>query len=98
MNRRERRSRFDQKAVSGRQQPENDYDDIYHARPDDDEPSYFVYDEEEYGIDRDEQERIEEPEMFDDASLIPTAPYYDLPAGMMMPLIDMEDVLVRFYT
>ncbi|VDN43457.1 unnamed protein product [Gongylonema pulchrum] len=33
--------------------------------------------------------------MFDDASLIPTAPYYDLPAGMMMPLIDMEDVLYK---
>lgn len=27
-------------------------------------------------------------------SLIPTVPYFDLPAGMMMPLIDMDDILV----
>ncbi|VDO56687.1 unnamed protein product, partial [Brugia timori] len=34
--------------------------------------------------------------VFDDAALIPSVPYYELPAGMMMPLIEMEDVLVTF--
>lgn len=35
-------------------------------------------------------------QMFDDTALIPSVPYYELPAGMMMPLIEMEDVLVTY--
>lgn len=31
------------------------------------------------------------PPVFDEKSLIPSLPYYDLPAGLMVPLIKMED-------
>ena len=31
------------------------------------------------------------PPVFDEKSLIPSLPYYDLPAGLMIPLVKMED-------
>ncbi|VDK79050.1 unnamed protein product [Litomosoides sigmodontis] len=142
LNRRERRSRFDQKiaAPSPAQNnfanipPENDYGrfftapaphtnvpspkDIYHARPDEDDPSYVIYDEDEFNSGLQNKNRKNEGEvqtacppfrgssqtpifgpplqnMFDDTALIPSVPYYELPAGMMMPLIEMEDVLYK---
>ncbi|EJW73802.1 hypothetical protein WUBG_15290, partial [Wuchereria bancrofti] len=141
LNRRERRSRFDQKIAGppptqnnfANIPPENDYGrfftappphtnipspkDIYHARPDEDDPSYVIYDENEFNSGLQNKNRKNENEvqaartpfrgpsqaavfgpppqnMFDDAALIPSVPYYELPAGMMMPLIEMEDVLV----
>ncbi|VDM12004.1 unnamed protein product, partial [Wuchereria bancrofti] len=143
LNRRERRSRFDQKIAGppstqnnfANIPPENDYGrfftappphtnipspkDIYHARPDEDDPSYVIYDENEFNSGLQNKNRKNENEvqaartpfrgpsqaavfgpppqnMFDDAALIPSVPYYELPAGMMMPLIEMEDVLVTF--
>uniref|UniRef100_A0A915AV04 Calcium homeostasis endoplasmic reticulum protein n=1 Tax=Parascaris univalens TaxID=6257 RepID=A0A915AV04_PARUN len=153
MNRRERRSRFDQKAPPSEQHesafPEappadGDYGrfftappmhpvscpsprDIYHARPDEgDEDAPFVYyDEEEYGggdaavVNHDNFPPNEEamcargPPQFggpplvgppprmpprsllDDSALIPNCPYYDLPAGLMLPLIEMDDILYK---
>ncbi|MCP9263880.1 Calcium homeostasis endoplasmic reticulum protein [Dirofilaria immitis] len=148
LNRRERRSRFDQKIAGpppvqnnfGNIPPENDYGrfftappphtnvpspkDIYHARPDEDDPSYVIYDEDEFtGLqnkNRKNESEIQtarppfrasaqapildlrhklfffDVDVFDDTALIPSVPYYELPAGMMMPLIEMEDVLVTF--
>lgn len=145
--------------------------DIYHARPDEDDPSYVIYDEDEFGLQNKNRKNEGETQaarppfrgsaqtpifgpppqtvnlvdfiyqfatacllpfyyfldscsvqykvlcyyyfkisfffiaslryigllqMFDDTALIPSVPYYELPAGMMMPLIEMEDVLVTF--
>ncbi|VIO94787.1 G-patch domain containing protein [Brugia malayi] len=142
LNRRERRSRFDQKIAGppptqnnfANIPPENDYGrfftappphtnvpspkDIYHARPDEDDPSYVIYDEDEFNSGLQNKNRKNENEVqaartpfrgpsqpvvfgpppqnvFDDAALIPSVPYYELPAGMMMPLIEMEDVLYK---
>uniref|UniRef100_A0A1I7VCH5 Calcium homeostasis endoplasmic reticulum protein n=1 Tax=Loa loa TaxID=7209 RepID=A0A1I7VCH5_LOALO len=133
LNRRERRSRFDQKIAGPPPAqnnftnipPENDYD-IYHARPDEDDPSYVIYDDDEFNTGLQNKNRKNESEvqtarppfrvpsqapvfgpppqnlphirflqMFDDTALIPSVPYYELPAGMMMPLIEMEDVLYK---
>ncbi|KAL3995445.1 Surp module family protein [Acanthocheilonema viteae] len=137
LNRRERRSRFDQKIAGpppaqnnfANIPPENDYGrfftappphtnvpspkDIYHARPDEDDPSYVIYDENEFssGLNKNRKNENEiQPtrppfrgasqtpifgpppqNIFDDSALIPSVPYYELPAGMMMPLIEMED-------
>lgn len=33
-------------------------------------------------------------QLLDDSALIPNCPYYDLPAGLMLPLIEMDDILV----
>lgn len=153
MNRRERRSRFDQKAPPSEQHdptfPEappadGDYGrfftappmhsvscpsprDIYHARPDEgDEDAPFVYyDEEEYGggdaavVNHDNfppneeamcargppqfggpphvgpPPRLPPRSLLDDSALIPNCPYYDLPAGLMLPLIEMDDILYK---
>ncbi|VDM46919.1 unnamed protein product [Toxocara canis] len=151
MNRRERRSRFDQKAPPPEHvkppfpnvaAADGDYGrffspapphstscpsprDMYHARPDEgDEDAPFVYyDEEEYGGgDSDATNRDRFPlgeesvvargpppfgepvhggplrmpprSLLDDSALIPNCPYYDLPAGLMLPLIEMDDILV----
>ncbi|MFH4983579.1 hypothetical protein AB6A40_010288 [Gnathostoma spinigerum] len=139
-NRRERRSRFDQKVAvrstpdDGDGQPDGDYGkffnvappssahcpsprDIYHARPDDtDEPSFMCYDEDEYGrgdsVATEQSSIVPEakslqgpsfsrpppahpPSMFDDSALIPNCPYYELPAGMMLPFIGMDDILYK---
>ncbi|VDM96091.1 unnamed protein product [Thelazia callipaeda] len=143
LNRRERRSRFDQK-IAGPPPPvlnnfvapplEKDYgrffsappphtnvpspQDIYHARPDEDESSYPVFGDNEFNrtrnvINRKNEKNIQDSRIsfrpplqvpafgiplqgvFDDSALIPSVPYYELPAGMMMPLIEMEDVLYK---
>ncbi|VDK47871.1 unnamed protein product [Anisakis simplex] len=160
MNRRERRSRFDQKAPQPPQQSSSsehlqapasdtsDYGrfftappphsancpsprDIYHARPDDvEEDAPFVYyDEEDYGRTNNNNDaqieafasnepsvhsqhgiapslfggissnsdasRMPPRSLLDDSALIPNCPYYDLPAGLMLPLIEMDDILYK---
>uniref|UniRef100_A0A914R7K3 DUF7819 domain-containing protein n=1 Tax=Parascaris equorum TaxID=6256 RepID=A0A914R7K3_PAREQ len=35
------------------------------------------------------------PLLLDDSALIPNCPYYDLPAGLMLPLIEMDDILYK---
>ena len=35
------------------------------------------------------------PAVYDEKQLIPTLPYYDLPAGLMVPLIPLEEVAYK---
>uniref|UniRef100_A0A158R4S8 Calcium homeostasis endoplasmic reticulum protein n=1 Tax=Syphacia muris TaxID=451379 RepID=A0A158R4S8_9BILA len=100
MNRRERRSRFDQKAgpsgqggnfshTSGENEYGQDYGDgRIRNKTDSMKPN----------VDRGPLSQVAfrgGPPVIDDAALIPNCPYYELPAGMMLPLIDMEDVLYK---